>query len=302
MTQYYQNLPSVAPGLAGAMDFVDIRTSYRQQWVGFEGAPKTLMVSVNGVKKFRNNEYKYNSSRVSNLSPYEGNGVKLGLGGYVIKDELGAFTQNLIMCNTAVHVPIKRKTYLSLGLSYGVNQTQIDFERVSVIDPGDPLYNAYLKDAPESTYLRINGGLALYSPTYYLSYSILNAGDVVLSGFETGEDLFAKFSHSLLGGYRFSLRQDLELISSAIVRYSKRNPTSFDLGVKLRFNQLLDAGMAYRNDQTLIGSLGLIINDTFRFGYSYEYKFLDVRDFKPGSHEVALGLQLFNKRGYVPIW
>lgn len=302
MTQYYQNLPAVAPGLAGAMDFLDIRTSYRQQWVGFDGAPKTLMVSVNGVRKFRNNEYRYNSTRVSNLSPYEGNDIKIGIGGYIINDELGAFSQNLIMFNTAVHVPIKRKTYLSLGLSYGVNQVQIDFEKVTVIDSGDPLYNAYLNDASSSNYLRINGGLALYSPSYYVSYSILNAGDVLLSGYKTDDDVFTRFSHNVLGGYRFSLQENLELISSGILRYSKRNPTLFDLGLKLRFNQLLDVGMAYRNDQTLIGMLGLVLDDKFRFGYSYEYKFSNISGFKPGSHEIVLGLQLFNKKGYVPIW
>ncbi|MBK6267347.1 type IX secretion system membrane protein PorP/SprF [Marivirga sp. S37H4] len=302
MTQYHQNMPSVAPGLAGAMDFLDIRTSYRQQWVGFDGAPKTLMASVNGVKKFRNNEYRHNSTRVSNLSAYEGNDVKIGIGGYIIKDELGAFNQNLVMLNTAVHVPVKNRTYLSLGLSSGVNQTEIDFEEIKVFDPGDPYYNAYLENTPSSTYLRINIGLAFYSPSYYLSYSILNAGDALLSGYKVEEGIFIRFSHQILGGYRFSLQENLELISSSIVRYSNRNPTSFDLGLKLRFNQLLDFGIVYRNDQTFIGMLGLVVNDMFRFGYSYEYKNLNVQGFKPNSHEIVLGFQLFNKKGYVPIW
>ena len=48
--------------------------------------------------------------------------------------------------------------------------------------------------------------------------------------------------------------------------------------------------------------LGFSFNDLIDFGYAYEHKNSDFDNFNNGSHEVILGLKLFKRGGYSPIW
>ena len=44
-TQYMYNTISVNPGYAGSRDVLSLTGLYRTQWVGLEGAPKTMTFS-----------------------------------------------------------------------------------------------------------------------------------------------------------------------------------------------------------------------------------------------------------------
>ena len=52
-TQYIFNGFAINPALAGSRPCIDIKLGYRNQWVGFEGAPKTTFASANGELKFK---------------------------------------------------------------------------------------------------------------------------------------------------------------------------------------------------------------------------------------------------------
>ncbi|MBK8615138.1 MAG: type IX secretion system membrane protein PorP/SprF [Flavobacteriales bacterium] len=48
-TQYVFNQFSVNPAVAGSKDCLDVRLGFRQQWVGFPGAPVTAWASLHGA-------------------------------------------------------------------------------------------------------------------------------------------------------------------------------------------------------------------------------------------------------------
>ncbi|WP_170863830.1 PorP/SprF family type IX secretion system membrane protein [Reichenbachiella agariperforans] len=301
--QYYQLMPVFAPALNGANDFIDIRMGTRQQWIGYEGAPKTQFISGSGVIKLdKNNPHKYNSVRVSDMSPYTTKGTKIGIGGYVFSDKIGAIDQIEIMTSTAIHVPVSSKMYLSLGFSFGVYNTNVDISNLFVLRPqNDAIYQEYLHNQYRNTYLKLNSGISAYSDRFYISYSIINSAYILINGDAYNLRYSSSLLHNLLGGYRLNPWPKIELIPNAYLRYSTVFPFLFDVGIRVRYDQNLYSGLSYRNDGSIISMLGFMMNNKYSFGYSYEIKTSDNGQ-NSSSHEIILGIQLKNKKRYSPIW
>src|SRR6185295_3501783 len=47
-TQYILNNYILNPALSGIENYIDVKTSYRDQWVGLNGAPKTFYLTIHG--------------------------------------------------------------------------------------------------------------------------------------------------------------------------------------------------------------------------------------------------------------
>ena len=78
-TQYLFNGLLINPAYAGSRDALTANLTYRQQWVGFEGAPTTQILSVH--------------------SPV--NGKHIGLGLMVYNDRIGVSRETGVMTNYA---------------------------------------------------------------------------------------------------------------------------------------------------------------------------------------------------------
>lgn len=302
--QYFKVMPAFAPGLNGANDFLDIRTGSRYQWIGYDGAPKTYFVSGNGaIYLDKHNPYKNNSVRVSNLSPYRTKGVKLGVGGYVFDDQYGAYHQTDAMGSVAIHIPVSSASYLSLGISTGWYHSRIAMSDLFVLNPqNDATYQQYLQSGARSNYIKINTGLALYSHRFYLSYGLMNVAMAHIGGNTFFEAYAPALTHNMLGGVIINIGPYMEWIPNAFVRYTPGVPLVSDTGMRFRFRQNPYLGVSYRNDHTLVSMLGFTLQDQFSFGYSFEFKAMGHAGMNTTSHEIVLGLQLFNHRKYVPIW
>lgn len=302
--QYFNLMPVFAPALTGANDFLDIRTGSRYQWLSYEGAPKTYYLSgSSSIYLGKNNPYKYNSVRVSNMGPYQARSIKIGVGGYLLNDNYGAMTQLEGVGSVAVHVTISPSTYLSLGVATGIYHTRLDLDNLLVLKPqNDATYQEYMANGARSNYLKINSGLALHSRRYYVSYSMINAGMVHLSANTYFNEFAPDLSHNLMAGLILSGGTKIELIPNLFIRYRSNLPFAFDVGMRARYNQNLYAGLSIRNDQSFIGLFGFAVNDKFNFGYSYEYKALGEGKLNSSSHEIVVSLRLFNHGKFVPIW
>lgn len=302
VSQYYQVMPVFAPSLTGANDFLDIRVGTRQQWVGYEGAPETFFLSGTGTLSLnKSNAHKYNSVRISDMSRYDRNKVKVGVGGYVFRDQLGEFEQVEAMASGATHIPVFRNTYLSLGVSAGFYSTSLDLSKLFVMHPqNDDLYQLYLQKGTDSKYMKLNTGISIYSGRYYLSYSLLNLANKLISGFGYEVEHSPKIIHSIAGGIRLDINSNFEIIPNTYLRYSQNLPFLFDTGFRIRYQQNIYTGISYRNDQSVIALLGFTMKNMYTFGYSYEMNMAS--NIGLNSHEIILGIQLFNRKKHVPIW
>lgn len=301
--QYFQNLPAFAPALTGANDYLDIRLSYRQQWVGFEGAPRTVYLSAYSSLKSKEKNLQERSLRLEEKNEASGTKLKHGIGGYLQSNEEGPFKQLDFNLNYAVHVPVFHRTYLSFGVSAGLNNEKIDIADITVKNGSiDQTYQSWLNDGTANTYLNLQGGFALNSDHYYVAYSTVPFLRTFLSGNENVYEDEDYMRHQIATGGRLYLNQDVELIPNGFVRIDKAMPLLFDAGMRVRYQQKYWTGVSYRNTGTIIGMLGLNVNDLWNLSYSYEYGVSDLSSYNSGTHEIVLGIQLFNYKRYTSMW
>lgn len=288
--QYFQNLPAYNPGHAGMNDYLDITAGYRQQWAGFKGAPKTMYISAYGV---------LNSGSKEKTTPT----IKHGVGGFILVDKKGFFKQTEGALVYAVHIPLFGKTYMSAGMSASIYNGKIDLSGVWVKDQAiDDTYQSLVVDGASSTFIHLNTGVTMYSDKYYISYAIMEAADLLISGNDEVNYDKSPFRQHIMAGYRFQVREDIELIPNTFVRIDQNKPTLYELGLRARYNQNTWVGASYRNDKTIVGMFGFSINNKYNFSYAYEHKFADISNYSSGSHELVLGVRLFNKSGAPPMW
>src|SRR5690606_19536272 len=162
--------------------------------------------------------------------------VKQGLGGNLQTDEQGPFRQMEINLNYAVHIPVSHRTYLSMGLSPGIYHAKVDFSNVEVMDlDRDETYLNLLENGESSAFFQLSGGFSLYSDRYYAAYSMMQLTHAHIGGNESMNNEGKEVRHQFMGGYRFYLNQDFELVPNAFVRMEKTMPLLWDAGARIQY-------------------------------------------------------------------
>ena len=304
--QYFQNLPAFSPSFTGANDFLDIRTGIRSQWAGFDGAPTTAFLSA--YSPIRLNSNGRNTGPATSSPDHDGmkshqNRLKLGAGGHMLIDDRGPFQVNEGLLNFAVHIPVAEKTYLSLGMATGFLNARVNLSEITVEDGiNDETYLSYMRNGDSNTFLTLNSSLGLHSDRYYVSYSAMQMVRSLISGNEDVNNDGADIGHHIIGGYRFFLNEKWELIPNTFLRIVSGQPLLFEVGARVRYSENLWAGLSYRKNGTYVGMVGMDLTDVIHFAYAFEYRNADFDNFNNGSHEVTLGLRLFNRSGYRSMW
>ena len=282
-----------------------MKAGFKQQWSGFDDAPRSVFVGAYGRLRKEEQHYfdpKAYSLRISDPSQY---GLsessyeterkhRHGVGGFLISDTQGAFEQISGYLNYAFHLPVGNTGYLSFGASLGMTNYEVDLSKIRLRDmDNDAVYNSLLSEGSSNTFFNVNAGLSYYTPDYYVSYALVTAANTLVSGNENVlQDREAK--HQVMLGYQWDLNNNLTFQPSAFLRLGENLPEEWMVSMKFRFKDMIWAGAGYRNDGDIVGLLGLTINNFIQFGYAYDLTTSQINDFNNGSHEVVLGLLLFN--------
>ncbi|MGB3852575.1 MAG: type IX secretion system membrane protein PorP/SprF [Tunicatimonas sp.] len=316
-SQYFQNLIAVNPAVAGIEDFTDLKVGYRQQWTGVNGSPQTFYLSAHAPLAAKPREFTYqnNALRISDPSAFgqletqsalgRGTRVRHGIGGYVINDQQSVFQQTQAFLTYAAHLPIGARTRLSLGASAGINNRRIDASGITLPSQNDDdVINRILSQSDGATSFDLNLGLFLYAENYYLGYSVDRIlRNPVATGVADSEDARQNLYHYGLLGGRFRLSNSFMLLPGAFVGVSEVLPVTYDLNLRLRYQETVWVGASYRNSGTIAAMLGLNISNQFNINYAYDYGLGAVSDFRSGTHEIVLGFTLFNQQDSAPyLW
>ncbi len=311
LSRYYQNAPAFSPSLTGVENFLDVKAGFRRQWSGFTDAPQTIYLGVYGVlksdDKYSIKEY---SLRISDPRVYNSqepvkvkkrDAVKHGLGFYLFNEEQGPFSQLQAFGNYAFHYPINDRTYLSAGISAGIRNSKININDVTVRDPiNDQVYQSYLAQGSSNTFFESNLGVSLYSSKYYISYSGMKVVQSLIAGNENISFDNTGIRHHVLAGLRLPVSETLLVMPGVFLRAEPNTPATWELNGRVRYKDMFSAGIGYRNDNTVVGMLGFIVNDMINIGYSYDANTSDIADFSNGSHEIVVGLMLFKPERILP--
>lgn len=298
-SQYLMNPYILNPATTGMYDYMDVNLSFRKQWAGFDASPQTMYASAHGPLK-KKPPIKPLHLRMSQPSIFSvqgeeaKRGIRHGLGGSLVSDEYGAFTNNTVNLSYAIHLPIKKTWWLSFGLGGGISMLSFDQSKVTLATSQlDQTYSDFIGTGSLRLVPDIKGGLYLYNDRFcfgYTSNQILQS-QVYFGGAATDANLelhhFANIGYTIIDGEKF------RLTPGALLKFMGPAPMSIDINMKAEFGDMFWLGASYRTDDAIVGMLGVTLSDLIRIGYSFDYTVTDLSTYNSGSHEIMLGIMLF---------
>ncbi|MEQ6117979.1 type IX secretion system membrane protein PorP/SprF [Reichenbachiella sp. MALMAid0571] len=242
-SQYMFNGLAINPAYAGSHEAISITALSRIQWVGFEGAPNTQVLSIH--------------------SPI--NGKNIGLGLQFSHDEIGFTNDNNLQASYAYRIKMRKGNTLAFGLQAGFSSYSIDFSKARTIT-NDPSQGGDV-----SSFLpNIGAGIFYSTPNAYLGLSSPTMLNSAVS--RDGNTLFSKENHYfLIGGYVFTVNESLKIKPNFLVKAVSGSPVGFNLNLNALIKEFVWLGLSYRPPESLNFLLQFNISKQLRIGYSMDY-------------------------------
>ncbi|GAA3995081.1 type IX secretion system membrane protein PorP/SprF [Hymenobacter fastidiosus] len=285
-SQYMNNNYILNPGATGVEDYIDAKFSYRTQWVGLEGAPKTYYASISSsLGKWRSTSKRTLRDR---RRPFH------ALGAIVYNDVTGPTSRAGAYVSYAYNLVLRPNLRAALGVSAGMQQFAVDGQQLQFFDRTTRAGSA------ASRVLDGSVGLWVYSSDFYVGVSSaqLLANELNFSygpnSLDAGAGNFLRRHYFATAGVRVPLSNDWSLVPSVLVKAVNPAPVSVDLNAKLKYQDLLWAGVSWRAADSFVALVGFSY-EQFTLGYSYDAGFSELAGYNGGSHEVLLGLRLKKK-------
>jgi type IX secretion system PorP/SprF family membrane protein len=306
-TQYILNNFILNPALAGIQNYWDLKASYRNQWVGLHGGPTTLYLTINAP--LGKTEYDYETPttvpdlKAKNLGAkqflmeYTAPPAHSGLGFTILNDKTGPLNRIAAYGSYAYHLPVGVKTTLSMGVSLGVqevnvNVNEVDFGQANPVDPAE-LTSGYLNKLEPD----VNAGLWLSNKSFFIG---LSAQQIVPVPINAVNDSTTSNGVTLLhgkliphtfftAGYKISAGDNISILPSVMISYVQPLPLGVDVNAKIQYQDLLWLGFSYRYHQGYAAMLGFNISSTVNLGYSFDYTTTPLNTVSNGTHEIVIG-------------
>lgn len=308
-TQFYQDPLPVNPAFSGIEDFVDVKAGYRMQWAGFDNSPTYLVGSANMAFKISpNNKFKHRGIRLFESEAYNSietdndfgfrKANRHGMGIYVMQNSDGGFQNSGAYFNYAYHINLTNQLVWSVGAAVGYEYNKFDVNGISVLYPDlDPTYQAYIKSDNQKSSVNFNLGTVIYHKQFFLGYSLLNAGKLMMPGKNDAfNDLTHPLTHNVQLGFRYRKWKYGYLISPLLIFNMRRDlPIEVIGALRIRYHDKLWGGIQY----TYLGAIGLstgfYLTPNVALNYGYEFPTSKINRVSAGSHEIMLGFKLNNK-------
>lgn len=255
------------PAYAGSSDGYSITGFYTSQWVGFDGAPETLILTGHDRIGFTN----------------------LAAGLDITSDQIGASNNNNITGNIAYHLRLSRKWLLSTGIKLGANNYSIDYSRLSPEDRtefGDLFNGDFSK-----TNLIFGTGIFLHRDSFFIGVSVPNfLTTEYLDGFQN-TIANTRPNYFITTGYRFELKRDIYFQPTVMTRLANGAPFSALVSFNLDWKDKIFANLNYEHDVSVGAFIGLRITDRIMAGYSYDTSTTTFSQTNGGIHSIMLNFR-----------
>ena len=260
------------PSTAGLGQKLALGATYRSQWTGTSGAPRTATVygSVDLPAK------------------------KIGLGGYIFNDKTGATSRTGIQLAFAKHIPVSNDAQFSLGIEARAFQFSIDGAKLAENLGNDPVLNS----SDNKFKFDAGFGISFTNKNFQVGASVsqlLQSKLNFYSGGQTTTEEGKLYRHYYLHGmYKWNIDGTTTVSPSFLMVYLPNAPTEFQGGIRVEHNETFWWGLGARIRQGLIASAGVHINKKFKIGYGFEVYKTPYSSFEKGSnaHEILLGYSL----------
>jgi len=265
-------------GYEGSM----LRGFIRDQWSGWEGAPKTYFASA-----------EVDFGQLSNKEAGDILG-KNAMGLSILQDQYGAFAETEFVGSYASRIQIGKQTNVRLGAGVSYRNVRLDGNNLTTEQANDPVVGQYFGSFSSMQVMDVNLGMALTHPNYYVSYAVhhvnkgsISSGDIFMDRMPTVGILQA--------GFRSRLDEKLSVATNFMYRSQLDLPDNIEMNVKLVLKEKFWVGGGHRISYANNFQFGVLFNK-MRIGYIYEMPMLKSYLLPNVTHEFMLTYSLFGEK------
>lgn len=264
------------PAMAGNLSSDMVGASYRSQWSGISGSPKTATL----------------------FGTFDLPRHLIGMGGYIYSDQTGPTSRNGASLSFAKHLPVSEDARLTLGLETRFFQFAVDKNKLSSI-AGDPA----LAGAENRFKFDMGFGIAYNTRKLSIGASvsqlIQSKLDFYTGTLSTNAEGRLYRHYYLHGLYRIETPGGTTIIPNFLMVFLPNvNRSEFQIGGRLEREHVW-VGAGYRVNQSFMLTAGLHINQNFSVGYAFDNYLTPVSTFSAdggaGGHELILRYNFHQK-------
>ena len=274
-TQFMYNKLYLNPAYAGARGVPTISAIYRSQWVGFDGAPQSILGSFNGP---------FLSKRV-------------GIGVTVSHVKIGLQRDFQASLAYSYDMVAQEEVSLRVGLSGSLRSLGFAYNEAQPGQSGD----LSIEDHRINDFYG-NVGAGIYGTImekYYFGVSVPHLYSNAIGISNSNAIVLAKEARHFYGmaGAIIPLSEDINLMPAVLLKYVKHAPFDADVNVNLDIRKKFTAGVSYRVGGDGAGdSVDLLVfwqtHPQFGIGAAYDFTLSSLKDYNAGSFEVLVQYDL----------
>jgi len=267
-SQYMYNTMTFNPGYTGSREVLSAMALYRTQWVGLEGAPKTINFSV------------------QTPLGYHGNGLGLN----IVSDQIGPTKNTGFTVNYAYTIMPSDELKVSFGISGGFDNFEVDYNKTNREYEDKTMTGVESQFSPN-----VGAGVYFHTFKWYAGISVPKLlktnfyDDVAASVYST------KAHYYFMGGYVFDINPYLRFKPAVLAKFVVGSPVAVDISANFLISDKLTLGAAYRWDASVSGLAGFQVTDGIQIGYAYDRDITNIGNYNSGSHEIFLRFDLLSK-------
>ena len=274
LSQYMLYQPFLNPASLSTYNDLSFGLVHRNQWTGFNDAPRTSMLSLN--------------------TPLRKTNFSLGFG--YQGEKIGVLNSDALFSNLNYRFQVNQTSFISAGLSLGIDMFQLRYG--NLINSGEDPEFGYGASTKNLINPVAKFGLNYFTNDFYVTAFIPNLLKPVVSSSGDEFEVLSTFDvnnlhYYVMSGYRMDVNSTIEANFSTLIKVS--STTQYDLNAQFVFNSFLGVGVSYRVNSAIVGLVNVTINKKVKIGYSYDYAINGLSNVQNGTHEVIALFDLNRK-------
>jgi type IX secretion system PorP/SprF family membrane protein len=294
-SQYLYNKFLINPAVAGSDGYTSFNLTAREQWVGYDGAPRTFSFSGQTRLLKKKLSIRHAGSGRQVFRPKTDG--RVGLGGYIYNDRNGIVQRTGFQFSYSYHMWLRNATQLSLGLAFTGYHFKIDEAAINFENANEPWMNNELRRGifvPDAIF-----GVYLLNPKYTAGFS---ADQLFQASLKLGDYAYKHYKldrhYYLFGSYYFELSNYIDLEPTVLFAMSEQLKPQADIGLTYIYKQSFWTGLSYRTSGAVIANVGVKYQNLF-FGYAFDFTMQPIQRVTYGTHELTMAVKFGdNSRKY----
>ena len=271
-TQYFDNMLFVNPAYAGRRGMLNVTGIHREQWVGFDGRPRSTTLSVHSPLTYES----------------------VGLGMTLVNDQAGPVKQTMVYADFSYTLKFKNpERKLSVGLKAGMNLINVGTTDLQTDVPNDP---KVLQNVQNRINPNFGAGLYYHTPRFFVGVSTPKMLENSYDGAsQTNKERRHYFG--IIGGV-VPINAAWKLRPAAQVKMAVGAPMSIDLSTAGIYREKIWLGATYRVAAAFGAFVQYQISPQFKLGVATDFGTQAIRNYNYGTFEILASYDFtFKKKG-----